>query len=196
MSKSNGAAFSSTSAGGIEENDSARLQQLERELADMAALFDRQQEIFARQHEMLTQLAEGSRGEESGGARGRGAIDSGSCRRREPAGTADLRTTSYRLGEAMYTSGLQPTELVTELGRSATSSAGGCPSSRDVNEGVPVEDVPRRGGQWGLGGTARGLGPARESADITGYRGVDDFMGGGIKQSVPTFDGRLFPRYK
>ena len=150
MQKSDGAAVSSASAGGAEENDSARLQQLERKLADMAALFD-------RQHEMLTRLAEGGRGEESGGARGRGAIDSGSSRRREPAGTADLRTTSYRLGEAMYTRGLQPTEPVTELDRSATSSAGGCPSSRDANEGVPVEDVPRRDGQWGEGGTVGGF---------------------------------------
>ena len=86
----------------------------------------------------------------------------------------------------MYTRGLQPDEPVTELDRSATSSAGGCPSSRDASEGVPVEDVPRRDGQWGEGGTVRGLGPARESADISGYRGVDDFMGGGFKQSVPT----------
>ena len=61
---------------------------------------------------------------------------------------------------------------------------------------MPVEDVPCRDGQWGEGGTVRGLGPARESTDISGYRGVDDFMGGGFKQSVPTFDGRLFPRYK
>ena len=171
MPKSDEASVSPASAGGAEENDSARLQQLERKLADMAALFDRQQEMFARYHEMLTRLAEGGRGEESGGARGRGAIDSGSSRRREPAGTADLRTTSYRLEEAMYTRGLQPTEPVTELDRSATSSAGGCPSSRDANEGVPVEDVPRRDGQWGEGGTVRGLGPARESADISGYRG-------------------------
>ena len=189
MSRSGGAGSVSSAGAGAEENDSARLQQLERKLADMAALFDRQQEMFARQHEMLTWLAEDGRGEESG-------IDGASSRRREPAGTADLRTTSYRLGEAMYTRGLQPTEPVTELDRSATSSAGGCPSSRDANEGVPVEDVPRRDDQWGEGGTVRGLGPARESADISGYRGVDDFMGGGFKQSVPTFDGRLFPRYQ
>ena len=104
--------------------------------------------------------------------------------------------TSYRLGEAIYTRGLQPTEPVTELDRSATSSAGGCPSSRDANEGVPVRDVPRRNGQWGEGGTVRGLGPARESTDISRYRGIEDFMGGGLKQSVPTFDGKIFPRYK
>ena len=77
----------------------ARLERLERWLADIAALFDRQQEMFARQHEMLTRLAEGGRVEESGGARVRGAIDSASSRRRSPAGTADLRTTSSRLGE-------------------------------------------------------------------------------------------------
>ena len=84
-----------------------------------------------------------------------------------------------------------------KLDPSATSSAGGCPSSRDANAGVPVEDVPRREDQWGEGGTVRGLGPARESADISGfYRGVDDFIGGRFKQSVPTFDGTMFPRYK
>ena len=66
MQESDGSAVSSASAGGAEENDNARLQQLERKLADMAALFD-------RQHEMLTRLAKGGRGEESGGARGRGA---------------------------------------------------------------------------------------------------------------------------
>ena len=117
MKESDGVVVSSASAGGAEENDSARLQQLERKLADMAALFDKQQE-------MLTRLAEDGRGEESGGARRRGAIDSGSFRRREPAGTADLRTTNYRLGEAMYTRGLQSIKPVTELDRSATSSAG------------------------------------------------------------------------
>ena len=99
MPKSDEASVSPASAGGAEENDSARLQQLERKLADMAALFDRQQEMFARQHEMLTWLAEGGRGEESG-------IDGASSRRREPAGTANLRTTSSRLGEAMNTKGL------------------------------------------------------------------------------------------
>ena len=158
----------------------------------MAALFDRQQDMFARQHEMLTRLAEGGRGEESGDARGRGAIDSASSRRREPAGTADLHTTSSRLGEALYTRDLH--DPVAELDRSATRSAGGCPTSRDVNERMPVEDVPRRDGQWGEGGIVRGLGPALESADISGYRRVDDFMGGGFKQSVPTFDGKFFPR--
>jgi len=94
MPKSDEASVSPASAGGAEENDSARLQQLERKLAD-----DRQQEMFARQHEMLTWLAEGGRGEESG-------IDGASSRRREPAGTANLRTTSSRLGEAMNTKGL------------------------------------------------------------------------------------------
>ena len=64
--------------------------------------------------------------------------------------------------------GLQPTEPVTKLDQSATSSAGGCSSSRDVNKGVP-KDVPRRDGQWGGAGTVRGLGPARESAVISGY---------------------------
>ena len=108
MSKSD--EVSSASAEGTGENDSARLQQLERNLADMAALFD-------RQHEMLTRLAEGGRGEESGGARGGGTIDSASSRRRGPAGTADLRTINYHLGEAMYTRGLQPNEPVTEQDR-------------------------------------------------------------------------------
>jgi len=61
---------------------------------------------------------------------------------------------------------------------------------------VPVEDVPRRDGQLGEGHTVRGLGPARESTDISRYRGIEDFMGGGLKQSVPTFDGKIFPRYK
>ena len=164
MQKSDGAAISPASAGGAEGNDSAKLQSLERKLADMAALFD-------RQHEMLTRLAEGGCGEESGGARGRGAIDSGSSRRRKPAGTADLRTTSSRLGETMYTRGLQPTEPVTELDRSATNSAEGCPSSRDANEGEPVDDVPRRDGQWGKGGTVRGLGPARELPTYLGTEG-------------------------
>ena len=32
---------------------------------------------------------------------------------------------------------------------------------------------------------------------ISGYnRGVDDLIGGGFKQSVSTFDGKMFPRYK
>jgi len=68
MPKSDEASVSPASAGGAEENDSARLQQ-------------------------------GGRGEESG-------IDGASSRRREPAGTANLRTTSSRLGEAMNTKGL------------------------------------------------------------------------------------------
>ena len=99
MPKSDEASVSPANAGGAEENDSARLQQLERKLADMAALCDRQLEMLARQHEMLTRLAEGGRGEESG-------IDGASSRQREPAGTANLRTTSSRLGEAMNTKGL------------------------------------------------------------------------------------------
>ena len=45
--------------------------------------------------------------------------------------------------------------FVAELDRSATNSAGGCPSSRDANEGVPVKDAPRRDRQWGEGGTVR-----------------------------------------
>ena len=47
---------------------------------------------------------------------------------------------------------------------------------------MPVEDVPRRDGQWEEGGTVRGLDPTRESADMSGYnRGVDSFMGGEFK---------------
>ena len=125
--------------------------------------------MFARQHETLTRLAESGRGKESGGARGGGTIDSASSRRRDPVGTADLHTTSSRLGEAIYTRGLHSTDPVAELDRSATSLAGGCPSSWDANEGVPVEDVPRRDDQWKEGDTVRDSGPVRESADMSGY---------------------------
>ena len=141
-------------------------------------------------------MAEGGRGEESGGARGGCVIDSASSRLGEADGTTGLRTISYHLGESVSSRGLHSTDPVAELNRSATSSAGGCPSFRDASESVPVEDVPRENGQWEEGSTARGLGPARESAEMrhAGFRGICDF---GCKEAIPIFDGKLqFPQYR
>ena len=52
-----------------------------------------------------------------------------------------------------------------------------------------VQDVPRRDGQRGEGGTTRGSGPARESAAMLGFGpGVSGMNSNGFKPTIPVFN--------
>ena len=56
---------------------------------------------------------------------------------------------------------------------------------------APVEDVPRRDGQRGEGGTIRDFGPARESAAMFGFgEGVSGMNSSVFKPTIPAFNGK------
>ena len=74
------------------------------------------------------------------------------------------------------------------------SPAESYPGSRAADQ-APVEDVLRRDGQWGKGGSIRGFGPERESAahfQRFDRQNSDHFDSGGnwrnMKRTIPTFD--------
>ena len=70
------------------------------------------------------------------------------------------------------------------------SLAGSYPDFRVAGQ-PPVEDVPRRDGQRGEGGTIRGFGPARESAAMFGFNvGVSFMSSSGFKPPIPVFNGK------
>ena len=68
--------------------------------------------------------------------------------------------------------------------------AGSYPGFRVAGQ-APVEDIPRRDGQRGEGGTIRGFGPARESAAMFGFgRGISGIDSSGFKRTIPVFNSK------
>ena len=64
---------------------------------------------------------------------------------------------------------------------------------------APVEDVPRRDGQRGEGGTIRGFSPAREPAAMFDFgHGVSGMNSSSFKPTIPVFNGKQesFSRWK
>ena len=112
---------------------------------------------------------DGGRVQESGGAREGCVIDSRGSLVRE----------TWVKQESLSGEGRQP------------SLAGSYPGFRVAGQ-APVEYVLRRDGQWEESGTARGFGPARESATMFG------FGQGGFKPTIPVFTGNQesFSRWK
>ena len=62
---------------------------------------------------------------------------------------------------------------------------------------APIEDVPRRDGYRGEGGTIRGFGPARVSAAMFGFGpGVSGTNNSGSKPTIPVLNGRQGPFHR
>ena len=112
--------------------------------------------------------AEGGRVQESGGAREGCVVDS--------SGPL-VGETAAKL-ESMSGEGRQASLAVSYPGFRVAGQA-------------PLEDVPRRGGPRGEGGTIRGFGPARESATMFGFgQGVSGMNSSGLTPTIPVFSSK------
>ena len=79
-----------------------------------------------------------------------------------------------------------------------TSLAGSYPGVW-VSDQAHEEDVPRRDGHSGEGGTIRGFSPARESTAMFGFSpSISGINSSGFKPTIPMFNGKqaLFSRWK
>ena len=180
-----GSARSDLPAGGQEKLGG--VSHSERMMADMikmlANLTIQNQQLLQQhlQQQQQTAAAAGDRGLQQQMAAGEGGHvqESGSAREGRVVGSSGpfVGETSAKL------------EGLPGKGRQA-SLAGSYPGFRVAGQ-APVEEVPRRDGQRGDGGTIRGSGRGRESTAMFGFgQGVSGMNSSGFKPTIPVSNGK------